>query len=45
MHKSHLKACGCGSQGDTPLAEIDSTSVERAWSVTPSIRSFFGDAP
>jgi len=32
MCKSHLKACGRGSQGDTPLAEINATSVEWAWS-------------
>jgi len=36
MYKSHLKARRGASQGGTPLAEIDSTSVESAWSVTPS---------
>jgi len=38
MYKSHLKARRGASQGGTPLAEIDSTSVESAWSVTPSLR-------
>ena len=38
MYKSHLKARRGASQGGTPLAEIDSTSVESAWSVTPSTR-------
>jgi len=33
MYKSHLKARRGASQGGTPLAEIDSTSVESAWSV------------
>ena len=36
MYKSNLKARRGASQGGTPLAEIDSTSVESAWSVTPS---------
>ena len=36
MFKPHLKARRGASQGGTPLAEIDSTSVESAWSVTPS---------
>jgi len=40
MYKSHLKARRGASQGGTPLAEIDSTSVESAWSVTPSQRQF-----